>query len=64
MSFTQLAFQTVVAQNLIEENDYKVDILEGTNELTGKTYDDIWNAINGGIGGDIVERIEVLEDKT
>ena len=64
MSITQLSFQAVVAQNLIEENDYKVHNLEVTNELTGKTIDDIWEAINGGIGGDIVERIEVLEDKT
>jgi hypothetical protein len=56
---TQLAFQAVVAQNLIEENDYKVQSLEVTNELTGKTIDDIWDAINGGSVGDIVERIEV-----
>jgi hypothetical protein len=62
MSITQLAFQAVVAQNLIEENDYKVHNLEGTNELTGKTIDDIWDAINGGSDGDIVERIEVLEN--
>jgi hypothetical protein len=64
MSITQLSFQAVVAQNLIEENDNKVHNLEVTNELTGKTIDDIWEAINGGIGGDIVERIEVLEEKT
>jgi hypothetical protein len=64
MSITQLTFQAVVAQNLIEENDYKIHNLEVTNELIGKTIDDIWDAINGGIGGDIVERIEVLEDKT
>jgi hypothetical protein len=64
MIITQLAFQAVVSQNLIEENDYKVLNLEVTNELTGKTIDDIWETINGGIGGDIVERIEVLENKT
>jgi hypothetical protein len=64
MSITQLAFQAVVAQNLIEENDYKVHNLKVTNELTRKTIGDIWDTINGGIGGDIVERIEVLEDKT
>jgi hypothetical protein len=63
MSIKQLAFQAVVAQNFIEENDYKVHNLEVTNELTGKTIDDIWDAINGGSGGDIIERIEVLEDK-
>jgi hypothetical protein len=62
--YTQLAFQAVGAQNLIEDNDYKVHNLEVTNELTGKTIDDIWDAINGGIGGNIVERIEVLEDRT
>jgi hypothetical protein len=28
-----------------------------------KTIDDIWDTINGGIGGDIVERIEFFEDK-
>jgi hypothetical protein len=64
MSITQLAFQAVVAQNLIEENDYKVHNLKVTHELTNKTIDDIWDAINGGSGGDIVERIEVLENKT
>jgi hypothetical protein len=64
MSITQLACQAVVTQKLIEENDYKVHIFEVTKELTGKTIDDIWDAINGGIGGDIVERIEVVEDKT
>jgi hypothetical protein len=64
MSITQLAFPAVLAQNLIEDNDYKVHNLELTNKLTGKTIDDIWEAINGGIGGDIIERIEVLEDKT
>jgi hypothetical protein len=41
MSITQLAFQAVVVQNLIEDNDYKVHNLEVTNELTGKTIDDI-----------------------
>jgi hypothetical protein len=50
--------------HLIEDNDYVVHILEVTNELTGKTIDDIGDAINVGSGGDIVERIEVLEDKT
>jgi hypothetical protein len=62
MSNTQLAFQAVVAQNLIEENDYKVHNLEVTNELTWKTIDDIRNAVNQNSGGDIVERID-LEDK-
>jgi hypothetical protein len=64
LSIAQLAFQAVVAQNLIEDNDYKVHDLEVTNELTRKTIDDIWEVINGGIGGDIVERTDVLEDKT
>jgi hypothetical protein len=64
MSITQLAFQAVVAQNYIEDNYYQVHNLEVIDEFTGKTIDDIWEAINGGIGGDIVERIEVLEDKT
>jgi hypothetical protein len=64
MSITQLAFQAVVAQNLIETNDYKVHNFEVTNELTGETIDIIWDAINGSSGGDIVEKIEVLEDKT
>jgi hypothetical protein len=64
MSITQLSFQAVVDQNLIETNDYKVHNHEVAKELTGKTIDDIWDAINGCSGGDIVERIEVLEDKT
>jgi hypothetical protein len=64
MSITQLEFQAIVAQNLINDNDFKVHNLEVTNELTGKTIDNILNEINGGSGGDIVERIEVLEDKT
>jgi oligoendopeptidase F len=64
MSITQLAFQAVIAQNLIEENDYKVHNLEVTNELTGKTIDNIWDEINRDSGGDIVERIEYLENKT
>jgi oligoendopeptidase F len=64
MSITQLAFQAVVAQNLIEENEYKVHNLEVTNELTGKTIDDIWDAINGDSGGSIGERIKILEDIT
>jgi hypothetical protein len=64
MSIIQLAFQSVVAQNLLEENDYKVHNLEVTNELTGKTIDDIWDAITGIPSGEFIERIEVLEGKT
>jgi hypothetical protein len=64
LSIIQLAFQAVEAQNLIEENDYNVHNLEVTNELTGKTIDDILDAISGISSGDIIERIEVLEDKT
>jgi hypothetical protein len=41
MSITQLAFQSVVNQNLIETNDDKVHHLNVTNELTSKSIDNI-----------------------
>jgi hypothetical protein len=56
MSITQLAFQAVVAQKLIETNDYKVHNLNDKNELIGKTIDDIWGAITGITSGYIIER--------
>jgi hypothetical protein len=40
-AISQLAYQAVIAENLLEENDYKVHNLNVKNELTGKTVDDI-----------------------
>jgi hypothetical protein len=40
-SISQLAYQAVIAENLIEDNDYRVHNLNISNNLTGKTIDDI-----------------------
>jgi hypothetical protein len=64
MSISSLAFQAVVVKNWIETIDYKIHNLNVTNEITGKTIDDIWDIITGFPSGDILKRLEIVEDKT
>jgi hypothetical protein len=63
MSITHLLFKAVASKNLRETNDYKVHYLNFTNELTGKTIDDILDAITWILTGDIIEKFEIEEDK-
>jgi hypothetical protein len=63
-SISQLVFQEVVTENLIETNDYKVHNRNVTNELTGQTFDHICDAITKLPSGTIVERFEAVGNKT
>jgi hypothetical protein len=64
MSITQIAFQANIAQSLVEVNDYKVQNLDVTGDITGKTITDIRVCIEEvEPARDLIERIENLELK-